>query len=315
MKVLVTGATGFVGGALVRRLVRDGVTVRAACRSRPAVALDAEVVCNLDVASHTDWAGALDAIDVVVHCAARVHVMRERELDPLAQFRSCNVDGTLALASQAAAAGVRRFVLVSSIGVHGAMTTEGRPFHPEDVPAPHSPYAISKLEAEEGLRSLAERTSLEIVVVRPPLVYGPGAPGNFARLLHAVRHRWPLPFGSVHNQRSLISLDNLVDVLTLVCHHPAASGAPLLVSDGHDISTTSLLRQIGVALGSPPRLLSVPERILRGGLRLVGRHELILSLVDSLQIDISATRDRLAWSPPQTLEEGLRRAASQCRPS
>lgn len=307
--VVVTGATGFVGREVVERLANDGHTVRAAVRRagrRWPAGVQECLVGEID--GRTDWRAALAGADAVVHCAARAHLLTDEAMDPLAAFRRVNTEGSLALARQAATVGVRRLVFVSSIGVHGAETGE-RPFHADDVPAPHSPYAQSKLEAETGLRALAADSGLPLVVLRPPLVYGPGAPGNFARLMQAVHRGWPLPLGGVQNRRSLVARANLVDLLIHALHHPAAVGGTWLVSDGEDVSTTELLRRVAKALGRTPRLLPVPGIWLRRLANLTGRAELGQRLFGSLQVDMRRTQDRLQWRPPVTMQQELDAAA------
>ena len=309
--VLVTGASGFVGRALVARLALDGMSVRAGRHHAPtAEPAGVQAFGGLDLGAPTDWSAALHGARAVVHCAARVHVMRDTTADPLAEFRRVNVQGSLALASQAASEGVRRFVFVSSIGVNGAATTD-RPFHADDAPAPHSPYAQSKLEAELALLALAEQTGLEVVIIRPPLVYGPDAPGNFGSLMNAVYRGIPLPFGSVKNQRSLIALDNLVDLLLRCVNHPAAAGQVFLASDGEDLSTPELLRRTAAALGRKAHLLPVPVALLRGASQVFGKAAMMQSLCASLQIDIEKTRSRLGWSPPVSPDQALASSAQR----
>lgn len=308
MTVLVTGATGFVGQALVGRLAADAVPVRAAVRN-PVQLAGAQVVAVGDIGPRTDWRTALAGVDCVVHLAARVHVMREQAADPLAEFRKVNVDGTLALARQAAAAGVRRFIFISSIKVSGESTAPGRPFAADDVPAPVDPYGISKLEAERGLSALAAETRMEVVIIRPVLVYGPGVKANFRSMMAWLRRGMPLPLGAIHNQRSLVALDNLVDMIVTCLDHPAAAGQVFLVSDGEDLSTTGLLRRMGVALGKPARLLPVPATWLGGAARLLGRGDVAQRLCGSLQVDIEKTRRLLGWTPPVTVDEALRKTA------
>ena len=302
--VLVTGAGGFVGGAVVRRLVADAVPVRAALRRPGAVLPAAASTVVGDIGPGTAWQTALRGVDTVVHCAARVHRLREDDDDPLAAFRAVNRDGSIRLAEQAAEAGVRRFVFVSSIGVNGAETF-GTPFRAGDTPRPHSPYAVSKHEAETALRRIGAETGLGIVVIRPPLVYGPEAPGNFATLLRAVHRGLPLPLGAIHNRRSFVALDNLVDLIAVAARHDAAPGRTFLVSDGEDLSTTELLRRIARALGRSTRLVPVPASWLRSAANLLGRRELGQRLCGSLEIDISATRQTLGWQPPVTVDEAL----------
>jgi UDP-4-keto-D-QuiNAc 4-reductase len=308
-QVLVTGASGFLGRAVVTGVLARGDAVRATTRS-PVQAWPpgVQALPNLDLAPGTDWSAALGGVDFVVHCAARVHVMHDTAPDPLAEFRRVNTAATLALARQAVAAGVRRFVFISSIGVNGAETT-AEPFRADDTAAPRSPYAVSKHEAEEGLRALAGTGGMQVVAIRPPLVYGPGAPGNFAQLMRALRRGLPLPLGSVHNRRSFIALDNLVDLVLVCLDHPAAANQTFLAGDGEDVSTTQLLQRLGCALGHPAWLVPLPAPVLRSLFGLLGKADISQRLFSSLQVDISATRDRLGWQPPISLDEGLRRAA------
>jgi UDP-N-acetyl-alpha-D-quinovosamine dehydrogenase len=307
--ILVSGANGFLGRALVNRGASDGLRLRAAVR-RPGENWPSGVESALteDLAAEGDWRTALDGVDAVVNCAARVHVMRDTSADPLAEFRRVNVAGTLNLARQAADAGVRRFIYISSIGVNGAETFD-MPFAAEDKAAPHSPYAVSKHEAELGLRRLAQETGLEVVIIRPPLVFGPGARGNFNTLLLIVYRGIPLPLGAIHNKRSLVALDNLVDLIVICLHHPAAANQTFLVSDGEDLSTTVLLRRTGAALGKPARLIPVPVLVLRTAARLLGKVGLAQQLCGSLQVDISKTRDLLDWTPPVSVDHALMQTA------
>jgi UDP-4-keto-D-QuiNAc 4-reductase len=303
--VLVTGANGFIGRAVVDRLVADAVPVRVAVRlARATFPAPVATVEIGEIGAATGWSAALEGVSAVVHCAARVHQLRDGALSPLAAFRAVNREGTANLARQAAAAGVRRFVFISSIGVNGAETFE-QPFSPSDAPAPHSPYSVSKHEAELELGQIAAGTDLGVTVLRPPLVYGPNAPGNFATLLRAVHRGLPLPFGTIHNRRSFVAIENLVDLIALALTHEAALGKTLLVSDGEDLSTTELLRRTARALGRPSRLLPVPQSWLRTAAALLGSSELGQRLCGSLQVDISATREALGWRPPVSVNEAL----------
>lgn len=307
--MLVTGASGLVGHAVAQRGLAKGFTMRAASRHPlPGRPPDVEPVTSPELAPGADWAMALTGVDVVVHCAARVHVMRDLAPDPLAEFRRVNTAASLDLAIQAAAAGVRRLVFVSTVFVNGTETSI-RPLQADDVPAPVSPYAVSKHEAEQGLREVAVATGLELVIVRPPLVYGPGVRGNFERLMRAVHRGLPLPFGAVNNKRSLVGLDNLADLILTCVDHPDAAGETFLVSDGEDLSTTELLHRTARAFDRPVRLLPVPESWLLGAARLVGRKELAQRLLGSLQLDIRKTRERLGWSPVTRIDDELSRCA------
>lgn len=308
---MLTGAGGFVGAALLSRLASSasGYTVRAGVRRADVrLPVDTEVV-RAELAPLTDWSAAVRGVDVVVHAAARVHVMSDRSADPSAEFRRVNVEGTLNLAGQAATAGVRRFVFISSIKVNGESTLPGKPFTAGDVPAPVDPYGLSKYEAEESLRKLAAETGMELVIVRPPLVYGPGVKANFLGMMRWLYKGVPLPLGAVHNRRSLVALDNLVDLIVTCMDHPAAAGRTFLVSDGDDLSTTELLRRTGEALGRPARLLPVPVKLLEMGAACLGRRAVARRLCGSLQVDITETRERLGWEPPVSVDEALQATA------
>jgi nucleoside-diphosphate-sugar epimerase len=326
MKVLITGANGFVGYALWQRLNElSGVQAVGSVRRASAFTdTGASAVAVGDLSEQTDWSEALARVEAVVHTAARVHVMYDTIADPLTEFRLVNVDGTLNLARQAAAAGVKRFVFLSSIKVNGEVTPAPNPnplpkgarqkekekekFSADDLPAPQDPYGVSKMEAEQGLRELAAETSMEVVIIRPPLVYGPGVKGNFDALMRAVQRGWPLPLGAVHNQRSLVALDNLVDFIVTCLSHPQAANQSFLVSDGQDLSTTGLVRGMAQAAGVPARLLPVPVWALQVGATLLGKGNAVQRLCGNLQVDISKARSLLGWVPPVSVEEGLRRA-------
>lgn len=308
MRFLVTGANGFVGQSLCAELIRRGGLVRAAVRSGTVDSdtFDRWIVGSID--AETDWSTALRDQDMVIHLAARVHVMKDAAADPLAAFRQVNVQATLNLARQAAAAGVKRFVFLSSVKVNGEYTLPGQAFSESDVPAPQDAYGVSKYEAEQGLRQLAADTGMEVVIIRPPLVYGPGVKANFASLMRAVQRGWPLPLGAVHNRRSLVALDNLVDFIATCVAHPQAANQTFLVSDGHDLSTADLVRGLAQAAGVSARLIPVPVWILQAGAALVGKGASVQRLVGNLQVDISKARALLGWVPPVTVEDGLHRA-------
>lgn len=306
-RVLVTGASGFVGRCLTATLAAAGRDVRTALRPSallPASAgVEPVVVGNLD--ETTDWTAAMNDIDSVVHLAARVHVMQDKAVDPLAEFRRVNVQGTLQLARQAVDAGVRRFVFISSIKVNGEGTLKGCPYTADDVPAPMDAYGISKLEAEQGLLTLAASTGLEVVIIRPVLVYGPGVRANFLKMMRWLERGLPLPLGAIDNRRSLVSLDNLVSLILTCMEHPDAANQVFLVSDGEDMSTTTLMRRTALALGKSARLVPVPESVLTVIGCLLGKRDVAQRLCGSLQVDIAKTRRVLGWTPPLSVDAGL----------
>ena len=308
MKTLVTGANGFLGRALCTELISQGLVVLAAVREKPAIENCTPVVIG-DINSATDWSAALSGVDVVVHLAARVHVMNDQAADPLAEFRKVNVQGTLNLARQAVTAGVKRFIFVSSIKVNGEQTPLGQPFTALDTPNPQDAYGISKYEAEQSLLALAKETGLEVVIIRPPLIYGAGVKANFASMMNVVKHGIPLPLGSIRNKRSFVFIDNLVSLILKCIDHPNAVNQVFLVSDGHDLSTTELLQECAIALGVKARLLPVPQVLIEAGASLLGKKDFAQRLCGNLQVDITHTRKLLDWEPHVTVAEGLKEVA------
>jgi nucleoside-diphosphate-sugar epimerase len=306
---LITGATGFVGSAVIARLAAEGVETLA-CMRGDTVSMPegVRVVPVIELTANTDWRQALAGVKNLVHLAARVHVMHDTEMDPLIAFRAVNVDSTLNLARQAAAAGVKRFVFISSIGVNGSQTMSGTPFRETAKINPHNAYALSKSEAEQGLIQISAETGLEVVIIRPPLVYGRNAPGNFGSLMRAVQRGWLLPLGAVYNQRSLVGLDNLVDFIFTCIIHPKAANQTFLVSDGQDLSTAELVRSMAQAAEVPARLLPVPVWALQAAASLLGKGDAVQRLCGNLQVDIFKARSLLGWVPPVSVEDGLRRA-------
>lgn len=304
--ILVTGASGFLGRNLIGRLLADGHAVAGSIR-RPSSLLPSTVRTHVvDVENPQDsWAQALASVDTVVHCAARVHVMSDKSTDPLAAFRQANVEATLRLARESAAAGVRRFIFISSIKVNGEKTLPGAPYTADDIPQPTDPYGISKMEAEAGLLALAETVDMDVVIIRPVLVYGPGVKANFLSLMKWLAKGVPLPLGAIHNRRSLVALDNLCDLISTCVDHCAASNQVFLVSDGDDLSSTELLRRMAQALNARARLLPIPTWVLKSGAILIGKPELSQRLCGSLQVDITKTRTLLGWTPPVSVNAAL----------
>ena len=310
-RVLVTGANGFIGRALCVDLQTRGYRVSGAVRKDPGTSWPTDVpflvMGNID--EHTDWSEALSGIDCVVHLAARVHFMQETDADPLKEYRRANVTLTLNLARQAAASGVRRFVFISSIKVNGEKTPVGQPFLADDVPHPIDPYGISKLEAEQALGELASQTGMEVVILRPVLVYGPGVKANFYQMMRWVTNWKLMPFGALHNQRSLVALDNLVDCIAVCIRHLAAANQTFLVSDGEDLTVTALLQRTATALGKPSTLLPIPGFVLKLAGGLLDKESVVQRLCEPLQVDITKTRRQLDWSPPVTVDAALRKTA------
>lgn len=306
-----TGANGFVGQVVWTTLVQAGLPVRAVVRSLNRVPVSlrcSDVVGVGNIGPDTVWDSAVSDVDTVVHLAGRVHVLKETFEDPQAEFHKINVLGTAHLARQAASAGVRRLIYISSIGVNGR-ATQSRPFTEEPVPAPHNPYAISKWEAERILQEIAWETGLEVVILRPPLVYGPGVKANFLRLMQLADRGLPLPLGSVRNRRSLLYVRNLADAISVCIDHPRAPGGLFLVSDGEDVSTPELIRHIANALQRPVRLLPFPPRLLYAASRLNRRLSALEPLLTSLVVDSSKIRNVLDWKPPYSMKEGLKDTA------
>ena len=308
MQILLTGASGFVGSGLIVPLLEQHHSITAAVRVFKTD-LDPRVKQSIvsGLSAEQDWQMLLKDQNSVIHLAARVHVMSDPSTDPLAEYRRVNVEGTLNLARQAAAAGVKRFIFISSIKVNGESTTTGMPYTADGPTTPTDPYGISKKEAEQGLRALASETGMEVVIIRPVLVYGPGVRANFLSMMRWLHKGLPLPFGAINNRRSLVALDNLVDLIVTCTEHPAAANQTFLVSDGEDLSTTMLLRRMATALGKPARLLPVPSVLLETGATALGRRALAQRLCSSLQVDISKTRELLGWTPPSSVDQALRK--------
>jgi len=309
-RILLTGASGFVGKAVLGKLLERGEAVIVALRHGSEVqGKGAEQFRFVQLDGGTEWKAALDRVDTVIHSAARVHVMNDTDRDPLATFRRVNVEGTLNLARQAAKAGVKRFIFISSIKVNGEGTPKGRPYTADDQPAPSDPYGISKREAEDALRSLALESGMEVVIIRPVLVYGPGVKANFLSMMRWLAKGVPLPLGAIDNRRSLVALDNLADLIATCVDHPNAANQTFLVSDGEDLSTSALLRRMALALGRPARLIPVPAGLLKFGCSILGKRSLSQRLCGSLQVDIEKNRSLLGWTPPVSVDEALRLTA------
>jgi nucleoside-diphosphate-sugar epimerase len=304
--ILVTGANGFVGRVLCAQLAASGFKVRKAMRaSDPG---DPDAVAVGDIGERTDWRAALAGASCVVHLAARTHVLRETAADPFAEYRRINVHGTERLARSAAACGVRRLLFLSSVKVNGERTEE-RPYTEGDAPRPEDAYGVSKWEAEQALARIAADTGLEVVVLRPPLVYGPGVKGNFLRLMNLVARGVPLPLGAIANHRSLIYAGNLADAIVRALAAREAAGRTYLLNDGGDVSTPDLVRLLAQSLGVKPRLIPVPLAVLGLAARLVGRRAELARLAGSLQVDSTRIRGELGWRPPLTLAQGLEQTA------
>ena len=307
---MITGVSGFIGSALANVLSEKDASIRGAVRSKSnSTPAYVEQVDIGNILPNTDWNLALNNIDVVIYLAARVHVMQDTANDPLSEFRYINTEATLNLAEQAAKKGVKRFIYLSSIKVNGEKTLPGFPFTEEDTCIPVEPYASSKYEAEQGLLKLAEETQMEVVIIRPPLVYGPKVKANFLYMMKWLYKGIPLPFGAIHNKRSFVGIDNLVDLILTCIEHPAAANQIFLVSDDEDLSTTELLMRVSRALDKKSCLFPVNQKLLELCLKLIGKKDLALRFCGSLQVDISKTKKLLDWTPPVSVDNGLRKTA------
>lgn len=304
LKLLITGASGLVGHSVAKKALECGFDVVGQTREQD---LGFVVTCKSEITSNSDWSAALGGVDCVVHCAARVHQMNEDVHLATGAYREVNTFGTLNLARQAAKHGVKRMVFISSIKVNGEFTPPGSPFVPQMEHIPTDSYGLSKYEAEQGLWKTAAETGLEVVVIRPPLVYGPGVKANFASMMRWIEKGIPLPLGAIHNRRSLVFLDNLVDLILTCCTHPNAKGETLLVSDGYDVSTSQLLRAVAKAMNKPNRMLPVPMSWLSLAARLIGKPQIAQRLCGNLQVDISHTKQTLGWKPPYSFEYGIQK--------
>ncbi|WP_411976609.1 UDP-glucose 4-epimerase family protein [Sulfitobacter faviae] len=300
--VAVTGASGFIGSALCQYLSERGFDVRAIVRHADP---GSHAIANGDIGPDTDWSSALDGVDCVVHCAGRAHILNDTTENPLQEFRRVNRDGTIQLARHAVSAGVRRFVFLSSVGVVGAPSRNGEIYDIETIPQPDWDYAVSKWEAEQALNGLADETGLQVTNVRPPMVYGPGVPANFRRLLKLVDLGVPLPFGAIDNRRSMVALANLLSFLEECIVNPEAAGKTFFVSDNHDLSTPELTRLIATALGRRPLLVPVPTFVLWFLGKLIGRTQDIERLTGNLQIDTTYSCSTLGWKPPLSVENAI----------
>ena len=305
-KILITGAKGFIGSHLCKVASEKGLSVRRVLRSGKGEKGDIVT----DINPKTDWSSTLENVDVVIHLAARVHVKNERSVNPMTDYRIANVDGTLNIARQATAAGVKRFIFLSSVKVNGENTIPNHPFKERDLPSPQTPYGVSKFEAEKGLLQLSESTAMETVIIRPPLVYGPRVKGNFLSMLGWLYRGTPLPLDAIDNKRSLVGIDNLLDFITICINHPSAANQIFFVSDGSDLSTTNLIRNIAKAMGRRAWLFPISTSKLKTCATLIGRQDVVQRLCGSLQVDISKAKDLLGWSPPYCVDEGIEKTVN-----
>lgn len=305
--IVLTGATGFLGNAVLQAILKNNVKTIG---RRMSDLTAASSFFKSDICSNSSYESFLLGVDCIIHCAARVHVMNDSSQNPLKEFREVNTFGTLNLARQAAQAGVKRFIFISTIKVNGELTQKGHSFSEIDHPTPQDPYGISKYEAEQGLLKIAQETGLEVVIIRPPLVYGAGVKANFLNMMRWVSKGIPLPLGAVVNQRSFVALDNLVDLICVCIEHPKAKDQLFLVSDGRDVSTTELLQMMARALGVSSRLVPIPMWLLKLSAKLIGKSDMAQRLCGSLTVDISKAQELLGWAPPITVEQGLKKVAN-----
>ena len=311
--ILITGATGFVGSRLANFLITHfpEIELRLAVRQRPdelqvpGILTPGSIEVVGDINPYTNWMDALVGVDVVIHLAARVHVMNDVALDPLEEYRNANTLATIHLAQEAAKAGVKRFIYLSSIKVNGEETNPGESYSEDSTPTPSDPYGVSKWEAELGLEKVCAQTGMEFVIIRPPLVYGPGVKANFQKLIGLVAKGMPLPLGAINNQRSMLALDNLVSFIALVISSPQAANQRFLLSDGEDVSTTQLLKILAKSMGKSSLLIPIPAFILRVAAQVIGTSAAADRLLGSLQINSSKARQLLHWQPPLSAEEGI----------
>ncbi len=307
MKILITGASGFLGRNLSASLATQNHRVVGVVRNTDLKSEHIQLAFVTLIDGATDWKKIVAGCDVVIHAAARVHIQQEvNSPETINLYHLTNVDGTLNLARQAAAHGVKRFIFISTIKVNGEGTALGHPYRATDVPNPQDPYGVSKLKAEIGLRQIAEQTGMEVVIIRPPLIYGRGVKGNFQTLLRAVNNRIPLPFGSIiSNRRSFVGIDNLISLISVCLSHPGAANKTFLVSDNEDVSTADLIKRLGKAINRSPVLLPIPLNYLNGLLGLIGKSQAFEKIAGTLQVDMSATYEQLDWQPIISLDEGL----------
>lgn len=315
--ILVTGASGFIGNALVDYLQKSNhaQNIVVALRANAKSAWTSRVIIRQidNIGPHTDWTQALEQISTVIHCAARVHIMKDTANNHLSDYRLVNVQGTLNLAKQAAAKGVRRFIFLSSIKVNGDFTGYGKKFKADDSPAPVDAYGISKMEAEQGLQEISKKTGMEFVIIRPPLVYGPNAKGNFLSMVKWVNRRIPLLLGSIDNKRSFVSIDNLVNLISVCISNPSATNQIFLVSDGEDMSTANLIHRLGLALNKKTHLILIPVRLFKLTFFIIGKKHVAHRICSSLEVDIQKTHEILKWWPPVSVDEGLKNVVKNLR--
>lgn len=309
-KILLTGATGFVGSTLLARLKKQSEIQVVVTTRKNVPETDVNTIVVGDIDGATDFSVALRDTDIVIHCAARAHIMSDDVPDPLAEYRRVNVAGTLNLARQAAISGVKRFIFISSIKVNGESTTNRPKFNVFDIPAPRDAYGQSKAEAEQSLLELSRETNMEVVIIRPTLVYGPAVKANFASLFSVVSSGFPLPFACIcNNKRSLVSVTNLVDLIVTCIDHPKAANQIFLVSDDHDVSTSEMVREMAIALGKPTWQIPVPVWCYAWAGKLFSKSDIVDRLTGSLQVDITHTKETLDWTPKETLQEGFKKTA------